>query len=424
MKRVLLYGRQRGLIRLALRTIHLLHSGGEGTTQAFTSLLHCKWRRWIAPWCETDEVPLTTTGKTLARRVEGALFKFILLLILLLNFAFPLAHAQTTGPEPEKKTIVIDKRKLLVQPRNADGTIIETPFAEDPVLWMRTKQQNFYGKMANAIRQLKTSSAATAAWTLLSISFLYGVFHAAGPGHGKAVVTGWVLATENELKRGILIAFLSALIQALTAIVAVTIILTFVQGGALMAKNAAGYLESASYLMIAGMGAYLVWNGWNSFRPSPTSIPAGPFALTSRPNNDNDHNHIHDENCGCGHAHAPSAAEVKGEWSLSRAFAMAFAVGIRPCSGAILVLVASYSLGLYWAGVLSTLAMGFGVFLTIATIATLAVYAKATAFKLVRTDNRMAGLAVRWGKMAMGVLIAGLGVLLFMGSLNSNNMVM
>jgi nickel/cobalt transporter (NicO) family protein len=345
----------------------------------------------------------------------------LILLALLFFVGLPLASAQTTA-EPEKKTITIDKRKLLVQPRNTDGTITETPFMEDPVLWMRTKQQNFYGRMRNAIQQLKTSSASAAAWTLLSISFLYGVFHAAGPGHGKAVVTGWVLATENELKRGIFIAFLSALIQALTAIIAVTIILVFIQGGALMAKNAAGYLESASYLMIAGMGAYLAWNGWNSFRSKPVAKPAGPFELVSRP--DTGELHIHDENCGCGHAHAPAAAEVRGEWSLKRAFAMAFAVGIRPCSGAILVLVASYNLGLYWAGVLSTLAMGFGVFLTIATIAALAVYAKSTAIKLTSADNPWTSLVVRWGKMIVGVLIAYLGGLLFMGSLGSSNMVM
>jgi nickel/cobalt transporter (NicO) family protein len=348
------------------------------------------------------------------------LTRILVLLAVLFSIAMPLAQAQDAPVDPQKKTVVIDKRKLLVQPRNADGTIIETPFTEDPVLWMRTKQQNFYGRMANAIRQLKTSSASTAAWTLLSISFFYGVFHAAGPGHGKAVVTGWVLATENELRRGIIIAFLSALFQALTAIVAVTFILMFVQGGALMAKNAAGYLESASYLMIAAMGFYLVWNGWNSFKPKSAPKPAGPFELVSRP--DTGELHIHDEACGCGHAHAPAASEVKGEWSWARAFAMAFAVGIRPCSGAILVLVSSYSLGLYWAGVLSTLAMGFGVFLTIATIASLAVYAKSTALKLTSADNRWTGLAVRWGKMAVGVVIAGFGALLFMGSLGSNNL--
>jgi nickel/cobalt transporter (NicO) family protein len=291
------------------------------------------------------------------------------------------------------------------------------------VLWMRTKQQNFYGRMANSIRQLKTSSASTAAWTLLSISFFYGVFHAAGPGHGKAVVTGWVLATENELKRGLIIAFMSALFQALTAIIAVSLILLFVNGAASMAKNVVGYLESVSYLMIAGMGAYLFWSGWKSFTRKPASLSAaavGPFELVSRADSGFTLDHVHDENCG--HAHAPTAAQIKGDWSWTRAFAMAFAVGIRPCSGAILVLVASYTLGLFWAGVLSTLAMGLGVFITIATIASLAVYAKATAIRLVSADNRWAGLAVKWGKMIIGLLIIAMGLLLFTASLGSNTM--
>jgi nickel/cobalt transporter (NicO) family protein len=351
--------------------------------------------------------------------------EFVLCMMLFIALCLTLlpAHAQEPTPPTQNKTVIIDKRKLLVQPRNADGTIIETAFTEDPVLWMRTKQQNFYGRMANSIRQLKTSSASTAAWTLLSISFFYGIFHAAGPGHGKAVVTGWVLATENELKRGLIIAFLSALFQALTAIIAVSLILLFVNGAAAMAKNVAGYLESVSYLMIAGMGAYLFWNGWKSFRPKPASLSAaavGPFELVSRADSGFTLDHVHDENCG--HAHAPTAAEMKGDWSWTRAFAMALAVGIRPCSGAILVLVASYTLGLFWAGVLSTLAMGLGVFITIATIASLAVYAKATALRLVSADNRWAGLAVKWGKMIIGLLIIAMGLLLFTASLGTNTM--
>jgi nickel/cobalt transporter (NicO) family protein len=334
------------------------------------------------------------------------------------------SYAQDATQPSGKKTFVIDKRKLLVQPRNADGTIMETAFMEDPVLWMRTKQQNFYGKMAGAIRDLKSRSKTTAAWTLLTISFLYGVFHAAGPGHGKAVVTGWVLATENELRRGILIAFLSALFQAVTAIVVVSALLLFVKGASAMARSVADFLESASYLMIAGMGLYLLWNGWTSFRPKPASLSAaaaGPFELVSRPEYGLDH--VHDENCGCGHAHMPAASAVKQDLSWWNTVAMAFAVGIRPCSGAILVLVASYTLGLYWAGVLSTLAMGLGVFITIAVIASLAVYAKSTALRLTGADNPWTALAVRWGKLAMGVLIAGFGMLLFLGSLGTSSMV-
>jgi nickel/cobalt transporter (NicO) family protein len=352
--------------------------------------------------------------------------RVILLLLLMLPVSIAGAQAQDASPDPQKKTVVIDKRKLLVQPRNADGTIMEVAFMEDPVLWMRTKQQNFYGRMGNAIRQLKTKSATSAAWTLLTISFFYGVFHAAGPGHGKAVVTGWVLATENELRRGILIAFMSALIQAMTAIAVVSLLVLFVGGASAMARDIAGFLETASYAMIGAMGLYLIWNGWNSFRPKSVAVKApGPFEMVSRPESGAlMTDHVHDENCGCGHAHAPAASEVKGDWSWTRAFAMAFAVGIRPCSGALLVLVASYALGLFWAGILSTLAMAVGVFLTIASIAALAVYAKSWAFRLTGADTPWMGFAVRWGKISMGVLIAGLGALLFAGSIGSNNLVM
>jgi nickel/cobalt transporter (NicO) family protein len=348
--------------------------------------------------------------------------RILLLLTVLFSIGLSLANAQETPQQPQKKTVIIDKRKLLVQPRNADGTIIETPFTEDPVLWMRTKQQNFYGRMNNLVRQLRGSSASTAAWTLVAISFAYGVFHAAGPGHGKAVVTGWVLATENELKRGIIIAFLCAMFQALTAIVAVSAALLFFAGAVSTLKVGVEYLESWSYLMIAGLGLYLVWNGWTSFRLRPATLSAaaatGPFELVSRPDSGFTLDHVHDENCG--HAHMPVASELKGDWSWKQAFALALAVGIRPCSGAIVVLVTSYTMGLFWAGVLSTLAMGVGVFITIATIASLAVYAKTTAQRLVSADNRWTGLTVKWGKVVLGILIAAFGILLFMASLGSN----
>jgi nickel/cobalt transporter (NicO) family protein len=342
--------------------------------------------------------------------------------LLMLVFSASLATAQSTVETPTKNTVVIDKRKLLVQPKNADGSVIEVPFSEDPVMWMRTKQQNFYGRMSTAIRQMKSSSKATAAWTLLTLSFFYGVFHAAGPGHGKAVVAGWVLATENELKRGIAIAFLSALFQALTAITIVSALLLLVSGASAMARNVANFLESASYAMIAAMGLYLIWNGWRGMAKK-VKAQEGPFELVSRPSSGHAlTDHVHDENCG--HAHAPAAADLKGDWTWTRAVTMAFAVGLRPCSGAILVLISSYSLGLYWAGVLSTLAMGFGVFLTIASIASLAVYAKSTALKFAGADTPWLGFAVKWGKVAAGLFIAAFGSLLFLASLGAKGMVM
>jgi nickel/cobalt transporter (NicO) family protein len=352
----------------------------------------------------------------------------VLTLVFLIAFA-PIARAQDAAPAETPK-VVIDKSKLLGRPKNADGTLVETAFIDSPTQWMREKQQRFYSAMNASLRQIKSGSYASAGWTLFIMSFLYGVFHAAGPGHGKAVISGWLLATENELKRGILIAFMSSLIQALTAIVIVSALLLLVSNAAQLARNTADVLESASYIMIAGMGAYLIWNSWRGHHhPAPTpqnqtvvtkQVDGPSFELVSRPKASG-HHHVHDENCGCGHAHAPAAADVKGDWSLTRAFSLAFSVGIRPCSGALLVLIFAYPLGLYAVGVASVIAMGFGVFLTIALIATLTVYAKSWAFAVAGADNPLMALTAKWGKTGVGLCIMVLGLWLFSASVGSSN---
>jgi ABC-type nickel/cobalt efflux system permease component RcnA len=355
-----------------------------------------------------------------------------------------LAQDGAANPPPAK--VVIDKRKLLVPPRNPDGSFVETPFSEDPVRWARDKQQNFYRRLSGAIRGLASESPLTAGWTLVFISFLYGVFHAAGPGHGKAVISGWLLATQSDLRRGIIIAALSALFQALTAIVIVGGLLLFVSSAAAMARDVAGVLESASYLMIAGLGLYLIWTavrpqhqhaggpaGGLGVATAPllpavsattrvhegagfeivTPLPPGPAA-----------GHMHGPECGCGHAHLPGASELRGDWSWSRAVALAFAIGLRPCTGALLVLIFSWGMGLFWAGIVSTLAMGLGVFITISVIAALAVFAKAAALRFAGLENQMLAWAVTALRLVAGLGIAALGGLMFWASLGSVNAMM
>ncbi len=279
-------------------------------------------------------------------------------------------------------------------------------FWEDPVLWVREQQQAFYGSMSGTLRQIKTSRPYAAAWTLMFLSFGYGIFHAAGPGHGKTVISAWLLATENELKRGITIAFLSSIIQALVAILLVSVLLLLVASAGSTARDVGGFLESASYAMIGAMGLYLIWT---ALRPKTHHF------TMSRHHDHHHHDHVHDENCG--HAHVAEAKQVRGQWSLTKAFSLAFAVGIRPCTGAILVLILANALGIYWAGVASTVVMAIGTFLTVSVIAAIAVYSKKLAMRLASRDDRWLdwlGFTLRIGG---GLAIAGLGGLLFLGSL-------
>ena len=339
------------------------------------------------------------------------LLRALLVIVLFAGFFIAPAMAQTTSPPTAE--IKIDKRKLLVQPRNADGSIIMVSFWEDPVLWVRDKQQQFYSAMSGALRQVRTDRPFAAAGTLMLLSFGYGIFHAAGPGHGKTVISAWLLATENELKRGIVIAFLSSVIQALVAITLISVLLLFVASAASTAKDVTGFLESASYAMIGAMGLYVIWT---ALRPH-IHHNHDDHHHHDHHHDHHDH-HVHDEHCG--HAHAPEAKQMRGEWSLTKAFSLAFAVGIRPCLGSILVLILANSLGIYWAGVTSTLVMAFGTFLTVSAIATIAVYSKKLAMRLAAHDDKWLGWFAFALRLGGGLAIAGLGGLLFWGSLGSS----
>jgi ABC-type nickel/cobalt efflux system permease component RcnA len=368
---------------------------------------------------------------------------FLLLAIAAIAWTPPLlAQEQTTESTPR-----IDQRKLLVPPRNADGTINSPSFWKEPVPWIMDKQRSFYGAMSQSIRQMRSKSPLAAAMTLMLLSFGYGIFHAAGPGHGKAVISAWLLATENELRRGILIAFMSAVVQALTAIVIVSALLLFVTAVGSTARDIAGFLESASYGLIALMGLYLIWTALRPHDHGTAAHAHGGHDHGHHHGHDHsrhdhgrghghaDHHHHHDHadhahdhdpggDCACGHAHVPEARQVKGEWSIAKACSLAFAVGIRPCSGALLVLIFANTLGLYWAGVTSTFVMALGTAITVSVIAAIAVYSKKLAISLARRDAAWLGYAAFGLRLGGGLVIVALGSILFWGSLFTTNTMM
>lgn len=188
----------------------------------------------------------------------------------------------------------------------------------------------------------------------------------------------------------------------------------------------AAYLESASFALIAGLGAYLLWTGLRATGLSlagsklGTVVTAGgdhhhfEIILTLTPSND----HVHGPDCGCGHAHLPTAKDVKQDWSWQKAFSLSFAVGIRPCTGALLVLIFANALGLYWAGVISTFVMAFGTFLTVSTVAAIAVYSRKLAQGLAARDTKWLARLGAGLRLGGGLAILLFGAVLFAASLS------
>src|SRR5437868_10279222 len=179
--------------------------------------------------------------------------------------------------------------------------------------WILAKQSEFYREISATIRAAKSDGSAV--WTLLAISFAYGIFHAAGPGHGKAVISSYLVANQETARRGIVLSFASALMQSLVAIVIVAICAWLLNASAKTMCGTEKVVEIASYALIAAFGARLVWTKGGGFMrtlQTPSRAPSLAFAAHHHdhgPEHDHhDHgSHVHDEHCG--HSHGPEPVE-------------------------------------------------------------------------------------------------------------------
>ena len=123
--------------------------------------------------------------------------------------------------------------------------------------WVLAKQAMFYRTLAGTIRLARTDGSAL--WGLMGISFIYGIFHAAGPGHGKAVISSYLVANEETWRRGITLSFASAVMQSLTAIVIVGIVAILLGATAKLMGDTVRLIEIVSYALILLLGARLLW---------------------------------------------------------------------------------------------------------------------------------------------------------------------
>jgi nickel/cobalt exporter len=301
------------------------------------------------------------------------------------------------------------------------------PVADGLIGWILAKQAGFFRALSSLVRAAKADGSAV--WALLGLSFLYGIFHAAGPGHGKAVISSYLVANEETWRRGVVLSFASALLQALVAILIVAIAAVMFNATAPSMNAAVRWIEIASYALIASIGARLLWVKGRGFVAALTALRAKPVPLSAaatahRHHDDHTHHghhhghahrgdpgHSHDDHSG--HSHGLEPQELAGPGGWRRGLAAIVAVGLRPCSGAILVLVFALAQGLFWAGVASTFVMGLGTAITVAAIATLAVGAKRLARRLAKQRAGWGSLALRGIEVgaAMVVLVFGLALL-------------
>ena len=329
--------------------------------------------------------------------------------------------------------------------------------------WIFAKQAEFYRQFSSLIRAAKADG--TAAWSLFALSFLYGIFHAAGPGHGKAVISSYMVANEETWTRGVVLSFASALLQALVAIVVVGIAAGLLNATAATMNRAVNAIEIVSYSLIVLIGLRLLWVKGRAFiaalhslhRPAAVGAAVTPVhhhhshhddaqhGHQAQAHHGHDHGHDHerkhhtlDRDCGCGHAHhrdhddhasawghahALEPEELAGPGGWKRGLSAIVAVGLRPCSGAILVLVFALAQGLFWAGVVATLVMGVGTAITVAIIAMIAVGARTWAKRFTDSRSGYGMLAMRGVEAGAALVIIAFGSLLLTGYIVTERMV-
>lgn len=281
--------------------------------------------------------------------------------------------------------------------------------------WVNAEQQGFYRMLTGALKGMRENPWQLS--SLIGLSFAYGVFHAAGPGHGKAVISSYIIANETELKRGVLLSFLSSMLQGVVAILLIGAVYLVLRGSSINMTRATHSLEVASYALIAAFGGWLLFRKLRSKRR-----PALAGAETHAHHRPHDHDHAHaaGEVCAtCGHAHAPDPKMLKGDrFALTEAWSAIVAVGLRPCSGALIVLSFALLNGLYLGGILSVFAMSIGTAITVSALATMAVTAK--GFALRYASSHSAATRISNGiEIAGAVLVMVLGLVLLGAALQS-----
>ena len=300
--------------------------------------------------------------------------------------------------------------------------------------WIIGQESRFSLALVGAMRAIKQSPYGF--FGLASLSFLYGVFHAAGPGHGKAVITSYMISNERALRRGIIIAFLAAIFQAIVAIALVGLAALVFNATAARMNAAAQYLEYAAYAGIIVLGLVLLFtkttalvasirHAWAAralpvFAGAPQKL-AQKFAYAQASGSGNflaDDGSAHIHGPDCGHFHAPDPAQLGAGFSWKSAAITIATAGARPCSGAILILVFSIAQGLFGAGVFATFAMALGTAITTGALASFAVFAKKIAVRFSGRGSSRAEIIGRLIEVGAALCVLVFGTLLLMASLS------
>ncbi|MCK8151090.1 nickel/cobalt transporter [Citrobacter amalonaticus] len=264
------------------------------------------------------------------------------------------------------------------------------------IQWCLATQITLHRYLVMYLLQLNNHQYSGGFW-LLTGAFLYGVLHAIGPGHGKFIVTTYLSTNKESLLAARVVPFIGSLMQGVSAILFVFILAIGFNLAAGDLSTSRWYVEKISAALIAGFGAFLIYQALKSIRPI-TFTRFTPL-------------HSHDEKCGCGH-HGVGQTLVDGNWKTR--LGVILAIGARPCSGAIMILLFSNALGIVTWGIAAVMTMSFGTALSIMGLSLAVRYARNQTLSWFGTGHP----ALKWlapaAKIVGGVVLILFATILFL----------
>ncbi|MEH6496189.1 MAG: nickel/cobalt transporter [Pseudomonas marincola] len=288
---------------------------------------------------------------------------------------------------------------LLVSDAAAAPAITEPTLWTELIHWIAIQQRSLHQELVAALKMVKNEGSMAAAGSLIVGSFLYGLFHAAGPGHGKAVLATYLLTHPHRVGRGVGIAAMGALCQGIVAVILVYGLIYLAGWLPRETSAAISWSERLSYILVAAIGVILILRILRKAIRQFFSKGLGPAS----------HNH-NDDACGdCGHTHVPNEKQLDRAIGFFSSFGVVLAIGLRPCTGAVLVLVFAKAIGIPYSGVCAVLAMSAGTSIAVAVLAFLAVKFRNKAVSLIDSRSPL------WWIAANGAILAGGGLLLVLG---------
>lgn len=260
------------------------------------------------------------------------------------------------------------------------------------IVWQREVNQQMSG-LLKAVAENPTKAGGS----LLAFSFIYGVLHALGPGHGKIVIATWLATHPSKLKSSIGLTLASSLLQGGVAIALVVVVLALLQLPARQLHMSSFWLEKGSYALVGVLGVILCWRALKKLR----ALLRKPTFKAFTPH------HVHDAHCGCGHQHLPTQEQLQNGDDWRARLMIILSMGMRPCSGAIMVLLFSKVIGVFGWGILSALAMAAGTSLTISSLALLVHSFRRLAVKLSGNNTPVLWRQIGWTTLALagGVIL-------------------